>query len=120
MPLAVQVVVTSCQPVAGSKYVNLCFYCHASDQCLHQHRSEIRPATGWQVVGHYKETTVQITAVLSFSCERIPKIMSLSPMRLATSHQSVARPKYVPPISIYCLIYADLYVGFCKQIQHAS
>ena len=56
----------------------------------------MHPATTWKVVEHCKEMEAQITTILSFSCERIPKIMSLSSMRLATAHQPVARPKYVP------------------------
>jgi hypothetical protein len=69
-------------------------------------------ATSRQVVGH-------IMTIFSFSRERIPKIMTLSSMRLTAGHQSIARPKYVP-ISIHWLIYADLDVGFCKPIQHAG
>lgn len=117
-------VVTSCQPVAGMKYVQLIYISIAVTNAFHQHRilhcegmvdrftiissllcwraPEIRllgsmhPATSWQVVEHCKEMVVQITTILSFSCERISKIMSLSLMNLATSHQSVVRLKYVP------------------------
>ena len=117
--MPVHMMATSCQPAAGMKYVNLCFYCR--EQCLHQHRilhceetvdlfttissllckrapkirllGSMYLATSWQVLEH-KEMAIQITTTLSFSCERISKIMSLSSMRLATSHQSVARPKY--------------------------
>jgi hypothetical protein len=56
----------------------------------------MHPATSWKVVEHCKEMAAQIAAIPGFSRGRILKIMSLSSMRLATSHQSVARREYVP------------------------